>query len=293
MAETVETVQITVKRRKTGEECTCVMSKDLATFLQDPKGDPDTKESIYRLMFDSESPSESAALHPESVATNTQNFESPGMNMQKPESNPESPTANAQLPPAKSLPKTVPMEDDDQKVHIWGESEERQLIFQRTMFDEAFHKNKNHDTLWNKIHENMNAEGIKVSKLQILNKFRNMKRKYKETIDLNKQTGNERIEYKYQKEFDDLFGNKPSTKATVSFDSGASVAKQEKEIPVTDKKTTDKKSTHPKKRSAEMIYTKMETMHKEMREQMQRHQEEKLQRFDRLLDIFEKSVDKK
>lgn len=37
---------------------------------------------------------------------------------------------------------------------------------------------------------------------------------------------------------------------------------------------------------------KMENMNKEMREQMERHQEEKLRRFDRLLDIIEKQGQK-
>ncbi|XP_061186801.1 LOW QUALITY PROTEIN: uncharacterized protein LOC133194919 [Saccostrea echinata] len=244
---------------------------------------PETKESIFKLIFDiqSESPSESLAT----TATTAQNFQSPAMQMQQPESDPESPTANAQVPSVISLPQTVPMEDGDQKVHIWDETEERQLISQRTNIDEAFHKNKNHDTLWQKIFENMNAEGIKVSKLQILNKYRNIKRKYKETIDLNKQTGNEKHEFKYQREFDNLFDHKASTKATVSFDSGVPVNQQKK------KKENDKKKSQPKKRSAESMIMKMEIMHRDMSEQIQRHQEEKLRRFDRLIDIFERSVD--
>lgn len=53
--------------------------------------------------------------------------------------------------------------------------------------DADFHRNKNHETLWQKKFGKMNAAGIKVTKIQILNKWRNLKRKYKETIDLNKK----------------------------------------------------------------------------------------------------------
>lgn len=152
--------------------------------------------------------------------------------------------------------------------------------------DDAFYKNKNHETLWQKIFENMNSAGIKVTKQQIMNKWRNLKRKYKETIDLNKKTGNEKHEFKYQNEFDNLFGHKASTKAAVSFDSGVNAEERKK------KREIDKKATPPKKRSAENLLMKMENMNKEMREQMERHQEEKLRRFDRLLDIIEKQGQK-
>lgn len=43
----------------------------------------------------------------------------------------------------------------------------------------------------------MNLVGIKVIKQQIMNKWRNLKRKYKEIIDLNKKIGNEKYEFKY------------------------------------------------------------------------------------------------
>lgn len=151
---------------------------------------------------------------------------------------------------------------------------------------DAFYKNKNHETLWHKIFENMNSAGIKVTKQQITIKWRNLKRKYKETIDLNKKTGNEKHGFKYQNEFDNFFWHKASTKAAVSFDSGVN-AEERKE-----KREIDKKATRPKKRSAENLLIKMENMNKQMREQMERHQEEKLRRFDRLLDIIEKQGQK-
>lgn len=120
--------------------------------------------------------------------------------------------------------------------------------------DDAFYKNKNHETLWQKIFKNMNSVGIKVTKQEIMNKWRNLKRKYKETIDLNKKTGNEKHE------FDNLFGHKASTKATVSFDSGVNAEERKK------KREIDKKAIRPKKRSAENLLMKMENMNKEMRE---------------------------
>lgn len=83
-------------------------------------------------------------------------------------------------------------------------------------------------------------------------------------------------------EFHNFFGHKASTKAAVSFDSGVN-AEERKE-----KREIDKKATRPKKHSAENLLIKIGNMNKEMREQMERHQEEKFRRFDRLLDIIEK-----
>uniref|UniRef100_A0A8W8I085 Myb-like domain-containing protein n=1 Tax=Magallana gigas TaxID=29159 RepID=A0A8W8I085_MAGGI len=254
MAEKGATVKIKVRQKNSeGElqEMTCEMNEELAIFLNSPIGDPETKESIVKMIFDTQAP--------------------------QVEQGPETPD---------SVLHTAETEDSDQKVHIWSETEEKQLIALRTEMDDAFYKNKNHETLWQKIFENMNSAGIKVTKQQIMNKWRNLKRKYKETIDLNKKTGNEKHEFKYQNEFDNLFGHKASTKAAVSFDSGVNAEERKK------KREIDKKATRPKKRSAENLLMKMENMNKEMREQMERHQEEKLRRFDRLLDIIEKQGQK-
>lgn len=124
-------------------------------------------------------------------------------------------------------------------------------------------------------------------------------------------TGVENISWKYEEEFNNLFGHRASTQASCTFDSGKKTG--EKLVISEDKESIDSSAGHkaesgtgkkeinqmkrplPKKRSSESLSTmfgKIESMSKDMRNQMERHQRDKMRRFDRLLDIFEKSVGK-
>ena len=67
--------------------------------------------------------------------------------------------------------------------HVWKESEERYLI------DLRLQRTKSHDILWGEIATEMKKNGIHVTKLQLINKWKALKKKYKEFNDENNKTG--------------------------------------------------------------------------------------------------------
>ena len=62
--------------------------------------------------------------------------------------------------------------------------------------------------------------GIHVTKLQLINKWKALKKKYKEINDENNKTGNKKHSWKYLEQFSEVHGNRASTKVAVSFDTG-------------------------------------------------------------------------
>lgn len=74
--------------------------------------------------------------------------------------------------------------------------------------------------MWQAITKELNGEGLKLTKQQIINKWKSLKKKYKEIIDHNSKTGADRMDWKHKDVFDGAYGNKASTKLSVSFDTG-------------------------------------------------------------------------
>lgn len=66
----------------------------------------------------------------------------------------------------------------------------------------------------------MKDMGIVVSKLQLLNKWKSLKKKYKEVNDENSKTGNSAQTWKHFERFSEVYGCKASTRVAVSFDTG-------------------------------------------------------------------------
>ncbi|XP_060565376.1 uncharacterized protein LOC132724524 isoform X2 [Ruditapes philippinarum] len=104
------------------------------------------------------------------------------------------------------------------QVHQWKESEERLLIDKRASLDDKFNQTKSHNVLWNQIQTEMEKEGVQVSAQQIKDKWKNLKRKYMEIVDLNGKTGNCRNTCKYFDIFSQLYGTKASTKPSFVLD---------------------------------------------------------------------------
>jgi len=95
------------------------------------------------------------------------------------------------------------------------------LINLRFAADEKFSSMKNHETLWNKITEELKSKmACDVSKTQVIDKWKNLKGKYTDVKDANNKTGNDKVEWKYLSVFDDFYGMKASTSASVTYDSG-------------------------------------------------------------------------
>ena len=65
------------------------------------------------------------------------------------------------------------------QIHIWKEDEERLLLNLRFDAEKSFSSMKSYEVLWGKITEKLNAENVNVSKVQVINKWRTLKKNTK------------------------------------------------------------------------------------------------------------------
>lgn len=179
------------------------------------------------------------------------------------------------------------------QVHIWTEEEEKLLITSREEMDDEFHKLKNHEVLWTRITRNIYYNGVKVTRSQVMNKWKNLKKKYREVLDENNKTGNQRITWRHLKSFNKIFGHKASSKAACTYDSSkkenklstnglnistldsgdAVLAAEGSKDPKQSKESVHKE--RPKKRKSESMssmFDRLEDIGKQMVEQMNTHQ---------------------
>lgn len=144
---------------------------------------------------------------------------------------------------------------------------------------------------------------MKITPTQALNKYNNLKKRWKEIIDSG--TGTERKYFRLKEEFDLMYGTKQSSKPSFIMDSitGSTCNSSESnECPFSDKtKTTSTNSKSPKKKAqkcakkrkqAQEILDHLDAKEKEFSEKIEKFHAEKMQRMDRFLDLFEKCIDK-
>jgi hypothetical protein len=180
------------------------------------------------------------------------------------------------------------------QIHIWKEDEERLLLNLRFDAEKSFNLMKSHEVLWGKITEKLNAENVNVSKVQVINKSNTLKKKYKEVIDDNSKTGNQRTNWKYFEVFNEAYGNKTGTQAALTFDSERD-EKLKKGNPKNGEGSSKKKDVKvPKsnKRKSEMedIVEKVQAQNDKLLGTLQKQHNQKMRKMDRFLTIFEKSV---
>lgn len=108
-------------------------------------------------------------------------------------------------------------------LHVWKEKEEDMLVHLRHERQDLFLKTRNHSTLWQEISEELcKTFKTKISSTQALNKYNNLKKKWKEIIDAG--TGTERKDFRLKEEFDLAFGTKPSAKPLLTLDSTTNIS---------------------------------------------------------------------
>lgn len=145
---------------------------------------------------------------------------------------------------------------------------------------------------------------MKLTKQQIINKWKSLKKKYKEINDHNSKTGADRMDWKHKEAFDRAYGNKASTKLSVSFDTGRlkestksdeslkrKLEKGDREETVETKAGLPKKKIRPNLKSN--LIEKLDAQNSKLMEQMDIQHRDKLERMDRMLDLFERSLDRK
>ncbi|XP_055997143.1 uncharacterized protein LOC125646359 [Ostrea edulis] len=154
-----------------------------------------------------------------------------------------------------SNPKTQATPHDEisaASVHVWKDKQEDMLVHLRHERQDLFEKKpRNHGTLWNLIAKDLsNIFHMKITPTQALNKYNNLKKRWKEIIDSG--TGTERKYFRLKEEFDLMYGAKQSSKPSFIMNSitGSTCNSSESnECPFSDKtKTTSTNSKSPKKK---------------------------------------------
>jgi hypothetical protein len=99
--------------------------------------------------------------------------------------------------------------------------EEDMLVHLRHEQQDLFSKTRNHNRLWHNIAQELcKTFQTKISGIQALNKYNNLKKRWKEIVDAG--TGTERKDFRLSEEFDLVFGTKPSTRPFATLDSVSS-----------------------------------------------------------------------
>jgi len=188
------------------------------------------------------------------------------------------------------------------QVHNWTQAEEILLITIRGEMEYKFVGVKSHETLWKEIHKKMEKQGVQISVVQIINKWKNMKKRYKEVIDANSKTGNNAVSWKHYDLFNELYGNKASTKLQASYDSGLKGASAqlhakpnegEDDIAKPSSSGIHASGKSAKKRKRGDLYGIIEKITDNAEDslnEIKNHNEKQLRRLDRFLDLYEKSI---
>lgn len=275
--DTADLVSIQVDEN--GSVISAFVSKELADIYASPNGDPETKKAIKDAIistFDNRDTPKDSASH---------------------ENTPSSSSDTA----------FSSCSGDSQTFHLWKESEEKLLIDLRLQREDRFLGVKSHDTLWGEIANEMKDMGIVVSKLQLLNKWRSLKKKYKEVNDENSKTGNNAQTWKHFERFSEVYGCKASTRVAVSFDTGRKTklavshdnSSPQAETPTCSPSSPFKKpdikvkSKKRKMNETTKLIENIQEQNQDLMQSIERHHDDKMKRIDRMLDIMEKSVDKK
>jgi hypothetical protein len=184
-------------------------------------------------------------------------------------------------------------------LHVWKDKEEDMLVHLRHEQQDLFSKTRNHNRLWHNIAEELcKTFQTKISGTQALNKYNNLKKRWKEIVDAG--TGTERKDFRLREEFDLVFGTKPSTRPFATLDS---VSSNSPSSPKSLRNTTNSSSQLvpresrkvPKKRKLQSskLLEDLTNREEEFTAKIVQFHEEKMQRMDRFLDLFERSLQDK
>jgi hypothetical protein len=143
--------------------------------------------------------------------------------------------------------------------------------------------------------------GIKVAKPQIVNKWKSLKKRYKEVNDHNSKSGSNRLDWKHSDAFDRVYGNKASTKVSATFDTGRPQKRKIMESDETEENKEDEEGVKHKKSDQNIkkkklpkdsLLQRIEQQNCQLLTQMKDQHKEKMNRMDRMLDLFEASLKK-
>lgn len=179
-------------------------------------------------------------------------------------------------------------------MHVWKGNEEDMLVSLRHSRNREFTMVKNHTALWEQIATDISKDlKVNITGSQAFNKYNSLKRRWKEVIDSEKCTGSEPKQFRQRKEFDEFLGSKASTRPKFVIDSNENdTVTGDNQETQPEKNERKIKSSKPKKKKSEVLET-IEKNHKEFSETMNRFHEDRMRRYDRLLDLYERGINMK
>ncbi|XP_062575314.1 uncharacterized protein LOC134237229 isoform X2 [Saccostrea cucullata] len=278
-----------------GTSFTLVCDEHVKNQLLSPDIDPALKDMVVKMLIENQKPVPQFQRPPPPAPPPSSQSEETDF----PSTSESVPSTSESVPStSESAPSTSGY------VHVWNEKEEDMLVHLRHERQDLFLKTRNHGILWQEIANQLSTVfKNKISCTQALNKYNNLKKRWKEIIDAG--TGTERKDFRLKEEFDLVFGTKPSAKPCTTLDSSTS-------SPITSDDPSPEESPSKSARSSRKIHPKrvknlpqkrklqtskvledLSNSEKEFNSKIEKFHNEKMARMDRFLDLFERSLEKK
>jgi hypothetical protein len=154
-----------------------------------------------------------------------------------------------------------------------------------------------HKTLWVELAKMLGEHGYNVTGDNCANKWKSLKMAYKDVVDHNSKTGNDPKTCAFFETFNVLCGYSPSTRPQFTLDSSTSGIEEDgledvEMRPDKKRKVAGRKCREKKDRGATLEWLNSwkeddENRKKEKEDATERRHEDKMSRFDRLLDILD------
>ncbi|XP_070549382.1 uncharacterized protein [Ptychodera flava] len=300
-----QTVEIRILQPNSSESRSVRVEKEIADLITSPTLDANTKQAIInQLIRSKDGPSEQLEPREEQMQNEKKKSEHVTEKQGTPMM-PENQLANQQVvkeketdepQPKLTSPPTSSARGND-KVHIWTEREETLLVSLRADLDDKFKSAVRHDSLWQSVVSDMAKHDVIISKTQAKDKWKNLKKAFMEFVDGRKKTGTQTRTCRHYERFSVLYGHREGTNPTVTIDSDALSSDSSGTIPETrskpDQPTKKRKARLDRMSMQDRLFTvvsKMEDKNDELLSLMQQQHDQKMQRMDRMLDLYEKSI---
>ncbi|XP_021340226.1 uncharacterized protein LOC110441422 isoform X3 [Mizuhopecten yessoensis] len=132
----------------------------------------------------------------------------------------------------------------------------------------------------------MNKKGYKYTPTQCENKFKSLKREYRNTVDHNSKSGNDKKSCPFFSEFQELYGMNASTRPSVAISSSRGMTMEGNSTETNQTSQTPSKTRRDRKRKE-----RPEWLENLDTRQVERHKD-KMAAMDRLISVLEKGFSK-
>ena len=120
---------------------------------------------------------------------------------------------------------------------FWTRSEAQLLLTTRLGMEAEFNGSKAHAVLWGKVKDSLLEAGLtNITSVQCSNKFKQMKREWRQILDYNSQTGVEPKTCSFFNEFNEVYGCKASSKPSFTLASATTTTPRERPRTPTEKR---------------------------------------------------------